>query len=199
MRASAKTRSPKLGPVIARRILEEEGFPKRKIVVSIGMPRKDPLSKHGDWECPFLLQGVGDSTVQRSGGVDSMQALIVAIQGIRVGLEQSGRKFFYIDPKMGSFQIPMFVPTSLGKEFEDRVGLAIERETVRQWRANIKSRRAKIRGHETKLRRQGVAHSKIARSVTEGKQRLRERESWIGKLKPGWSRPKPATNRRNGA
>jgi len=190
-RRGAKARSPSLGRVIARRILGEQGFPKRKIVVSIGLPRPHP--RH-DWECPFLLEGVGNSKVQCGYGVDAMQALIIALQGIRFTLKKTGRDLFWLDPKTGA-GFPILVHTSFGKEFEDRIGLAIERETVRRWRAIIESRREKIRAQEAKLRRQRVAPSKIARSVALGKQDLDEWESWIGKLKPGWNRSTPTSER----
>jgi hypothetical protein len=100
-----------LGRVIARRILSEQGVVGRKIVVSIGLPRPDPLSKHGDWECPFLIDGVGNSEVQRNLGVDSLQALMGAIRGIRVGLEQTGRNLYWLDSDIGA-DITLHVPSA---------------------------------------------------------------------------------------
>jgi hypothetical protein len=149
---SNKQRRSDLGQVIARRILSEQGVVGRKVVVSIGLPRPDPL-KGGDWECPFLIEGVGKSEVQKAFGVDSLQALIIAIQGIRVGLEQTGRNLFWLGPEIGP-DIPLNVPTVWGKQLVARVRLAIERETVRVWRDTIKTRKTKIRAEEAELRRQ---------------------------------------------
>ncbi len=179
-----------LGRPIARRTLTEEGVTGRKIVVSIGLPRPDRLSKHGDWECPFLIEGVGESKVETTYGVDSLQALILAITGVRVRLEQSGRDFFWFDPNIGA-DIPLYVPTVWGKRLVERVSLAIERETVRVWRARIKKSWAKIRAEETKLRRQGIAPSKIARTLAWEKTTLKEWEASVNNIKPGWSRPSP--------
>ena len=179
-----------LGRPIARRKLTEEGVTGRKIVVLIGLPRPDRLSKHGDWECPFLIEGVGESKVETTYGVDSLQALILAIEGVRVRLEQTGRNLFWLDPNLGT-DIPINVPTVWGKRLVERVSLAIERETVRVWRAWIKKSWAKIRAEETKLRRQGIAPTKIARTLAWEKTTLKEWEASVKNLKPGWSRPTP--------
>ncbi len=186
-----------LGRPIARRTLAEHGVTGRKIVVSIGLPRPHRLSKHGDWECPFLIEGIGEPKVERAGGVDSLQALILAIEGVRVRLEQSGRNFFWLDPNIG-VDIPVYVPTTWGKRLVERVRLAIERETVRAWRARIKKSWDKIRAEETKLRLQGKAPTKIARTLAWQKTTLEKWEASVDNLKPGWSRSSPndqGTNR----
>ena len=179
-----------LGRVIARRILSEQGVVGRKVVVSIGQPRPDPLSKHGDWECPFLIEGVGKTEVQRNYGVDSLQALVGAIKGIRVGLEQTGRNFFWLDPEIGP-DIPLDVPTVWGKRLVERVRLDIERETVCAWRAHIKISKSKIRAKEAELKRQGRGRSEIAKAFAEEKTFIKRREAEIDNLKPGWSIPLP--------
>ena len=177
----------RLGRVIASRTLGEVGVPKSKIVVSIGAPRSHP--QH-DWDCPFLIEGLGVSNIQHAYGVDAMQALIISLQGIRASIEKSGRKLFWFEAKTGTF-FPMLVPAHFGREFEDRVGLAIEREIVREWRARIRSRQAKIRAHEAKLSRQGTATAQIARAVAKWKKDADEWESRVDKLKPGWMRLVP--------
>jgi hypothetical protein len=192
---NSNSRRSNLGQVVARRILAEQGVARRKIVVSIGLPRPDTLSKHGDWECAFLIQGVGKSKVQKTFGVDSLQALMMAIEGVRVSLEQTGRRFFWLDPEIGT-DIPLTVPTIWGKQLVERVRLAIERETVRAWRGRIKNRRAKIRAEEAKLKRQGIDPSKIAKPLAEKKRILQQWETDIDNLKPGWSIPLPVGRRK---
>lgn len=145
--------------------------------------------------CPFLIEGVGKSEVQKAFGVDSLQTLIVAIQGIRVGLEQSGRNLFWLDPEIGA-DIPLTVPTTWGKQLVDRVRLAIERETVRVWRAKIQTSRTKIRAEEAELRRQGTEPGKIVKALAERKTHLQQWEAEIANLKPGWSVPSPPDARR---
>jgi hypothetical protein len=94
-----------------------------------------------------LIEGVGKSEVQRNLGVDALQALIGAIEGIRVGLEQTGRNLYWLDPDIGA-GIPLGVPTVWGKRLVERVRLNIERETVRAWRARIKISKAKVRARK---------------------------------------------------
>src|ERR1700730_17398748 len=188
-RGSKRERRSALGRLFSLRILSEQGVVGRKIVVSIGLPRPDPL-KGGDWECPFLIEGVGKSEVQRAFGVDSLQALIIAIRGIRAGLEQTGRNLFWLDPEIGA-DIPLTVPTTWGKQLVERGRLAIDRETVRVWRARIKTRDAKIRAEEAKLKMQGRVPGKIAKTLAERKAHLQQWAAEIDNLKPGWSIPLP--------
>jgi len=134
----------------------DEDDPKAKVVVSIGIPRPNPLAKHEGWHCPFLIDGLGESNVQLSYGTDAMQALIQALAGIRYYLKTSGRNLQWFDSLMET-GFPLLVQTTFGKGFEDRVGLAVERETIHEWRNIIRIHRAKIRAHEAKLRRRRVA------------------------------------------
>ena len=152
--ASRKTGTPKsrakttrakstLGPVIARRTLTEQSDTRRKIIASIGLPRRDRLSNR-DWECPFLIEGIDNSEVQLAFGVDALQALIQAIEGVRVALEKTGHNFFWLDQEQG-VGIPFYVPMFQGKRFEERIRLAIEREMIRVWRGVIKRRKGEVR------------------------------------------------------
>ena len=114
----------------------------------------------------------------------------MAIEGVRVRLEQSGRNFFWLDPNIGA-DIPLYVPTTWGKPLVERVRVAIERETVRVWRAQIKKSWNKIRAEETRLRLQGIAPTKLAKMLASQKTTLEKREASLDDLKPGWSRHPP--------
>ncbi|MGA6974123.1 MAG: hypothetical protein WBY93_21025 [Candidatus Binatus sp.] len=159
--------------------------------MSIGLPRPDPRSKDGGWECTFLIEGVVKSKLQTAFGVDSLQALMQAIECVRVGLEQTGRNLFWLDPKVGT-DIPMTVPTIWGNQVVERVRLAIEREILRVWRATINSRKAKVRAQEAELKRQGKAPSEIAKALAEKKAFHEQWQARVDKLKPGWSIPLPS-------
>jgi len=141
-----------------------------------------------------LIEGVGKSEVLKAFGADTLQALILTIQGIRVALERTGRSFFWFDPDIG-VDIPLNVPPTWGKRLVERVRLAIERETVRVWRARIKSRRAKFRAQEAELKRQRTKPGKIAKALAEKKTLLQRWEAEVDKLKPGWSIPLPPGHR----
>jgi len=72
-------RKHKPSRTLARRELNEIGSI-RRVVVSIGTPRRHPK---GDWEGWFSIEGLGKRDVQRVGGVDALQALLISVQGAR--------------------------------------------------------------------------------------------------------------------
>ena len=152
-RTTAKTG---LGRRIVRRLLKEHtGDSVREVVVSIGAPRLHP---RGDWECRFAIEGRGDDTIQSGGGVDALQALLNAVEGIRQVLDQTGNQFSW--PPNGSendafgigFGIPRQIPLGYGKRFNERVSLVIEREAARFWESRLKMRKANIAEFEAELR-----------------------------------------------
>ena len=72
-----------LGPVIARRELVRVGS-RRPVVVEIGKPRRRPT---GEWACPYRIGGLGRSGVKQAYGEDAVQALQLALDGVRAHLE----------------------------------------------------------------------------------------------------------------
>ncbi len=57
------------------------------VLVRIGKPMPDPLPG-GDWYCPSQIVGLGDETVKATFGVDSLQALLLCVYGLRLRLTQ---------------------------------------------------------------------------------------------------------------
>jgi len=118
----------KRAQVVASRELTDEKHPKRRIVVSLGMPRQvSPLG----WECDVYIDGLGVKPIVDYGsGVDSMQALLQAVEALRLSLKRSphrlawlGNSTFY--PNGG---LPQQVGGDLGEEFDERIEQLIERE-----------------------------------------------------------------------
>ncbi len=70
-------RNVALGPVIATRTLRVEGKPPRSAELKIGKPRD---MKGGDAYCPVQLVGIGDEKVRPIFGVDTVQALQLALR-----------------------------------------------------------------------------------------------------------------------
>jgi hypothetical protein len=66
----------KIDTVIARRILQAKDG--RDIEVVFGKPEKFP--EGDDFYCPFQITGLGDEKIRYAGGVDSLQALILALK-----------------------------------------------------------------------------------------------------------------------
>jgi hypothetical protein len=140
----------KIGQVIASRELTDAKDPKRRIIVSLGVPRRIDDVR---WECPFSIEGLAPAPIRdRSPGGDSLQALLSGAADIRRRLIQSGATFDWDgDSLLGgdSGGIPRFLPLGMGKEFYDRMDAAISREIqravksrekdTRQWRAVVQA------------------------------------------------------------
>ncbi len=126
--------NPKLGPVVASRTLTEDGQRANQVEIVLGMPRRLGT----DWECPFAIRGLEGGSVQTIVGSDSFQALQLAIQALRVRLEETGRRFLWLpgEPVFGAGIAPE-LPLGLGAASERRIQRFIERE-VKGWRARLK-------------------------------------------------------------
>lgn len=114
------------GPIIAVRQLSGAGS--RKVTVSLGKPRR--MKRGEDWECPFRIRGLGGSAVQYGYGVDAIQALTTALEGIRVTLERSGKRLSWIGGNPGDSGFERPVPSALGVDFSRRLNRIIDREVA---------------------------------------------------------------------
>ena len=75
-----------VGPVIATRELEISTS-KRKVTVRLGTPTRFPDGN--DYYCPYQVLGLGRDRVFYGAGVDSLQALILALHNIGAELYTS--------------------------------------------------------------------------------------------------------------
>lgn len=79
-------------PSIARREYRfTESGAASQIIVQLGTPSPLTDAPHGDWYCPWTIDGPGRSTLNHAGGVDSLQALLLALSGLRAELEHLAR------------------------------------------------------------------------------------------------------------
>jgi Domain of unknown function (DUF6968) len=113
--------------VVARRVLTELGFPDRHITLSVGMPRRVARE---EWQCPILIEGLEDQPIADSApGIDSLASLLLGVECIRWHLKRSGCQFAWLgDSELMGSGIPRQVPTGFGKQFDERIERAIERE-----------------------------------------------------------------------
>ncbi len=104
-----------LGMVIAERILEVPGHPNLDIRVKIGQPRPfpdDPEEK--DFYCPYQITGIDDEKVRYMGGMDSMQALMLAIKILPVHLDLIRRDYLglrWLELPAGQYGIDSMRPS----------------------------------------------------------------------------------------
>jgi hypothetical protein len=124
--------------VVARRVITEAGAPKREIHLVLGRPRRFSSQ---EWRCPILIRGLENDPIADSApGVDGFQALLLGVECIRWHLKESGRRFAWLDDsELFGAGIPRQVPPGFGREFDERIERAIERESrrTRKFRAPI--------------------------------------------------------------
>jgi phage baseplate assembly protein W len=108
------------------------------------------------WECLLEIKGLEKAHRHRVRGGDSLQALLLAIEEARCKLEEDGDRFVLVDiePDYGS-GLPRFIPTGMGPRFEQRIDIALERESRRVWEARFKNRKADIDACEKELKQRG--------------------------------------------
>jgi hypothetical protein len=76
-----------IGEVIASRTLttQGDGNATSEVTVLLGKPQQWP--DQDDYFCPYQIKGAGDEKIRYMGGVDSFQALHLALSTLRVELE----------------------------------------------------------------------------------------------------------------
>lgn len=161
----------KFGPVIAERQLVSRGNTAARVRVSLGQPRPDKRPG-GDWECPFRIRGPRVSILEFGYGVDSMQALTTALEGIRVLLDENFGSLACEDgfPDSGfQRQLPL-----LDAVLTKRLERLVDRELNRYVR-QLKQRAARRRGSGRKKRVKATGASSVPVPRPPGRTSARDR------------------------
>jgi hypothetical protein len=82
-----------------------------------------------DWACKLSIPGVGIKKPILVYGVDQMQAILLAIEGVRWHLRDSGIEWRWIHAEKGDTRIPKYVPTGFGRKFAAKLESIIDKET----------------------------------------------------------------------
>lgn len=130
-----------LGTIIAERTLTLAGS-KVRVHVRLGRPKKDRIG--GDHTCPFIIEGLGESTVQQASGVDSMQALQLAMQAIRKALLPHSKRLRWVGGQAGDVGFPMAIPEIFGAKFSQQLEGMVLRETDRFGRSLERASRSAV-------------------------------------------------------
>jgi hypothetical protein len=103
---------------IAERRLSVADDPRRELTLTIGHPEPDPLPG-GDWRCPFQIVGL-DPAPQYAHGVDSLQALCIAIDAMRSAVEASGLSVSWDGGQDTGidYMVPGYLPDHLRRKIE---------------------------------------------------------------------------------
>lgn len=133
----SRTGDRRLGPVISSRRLWSTLKGKRTFATAeIGKPRRQGRN----WICPFWVSNIQMQEVCYAYGVDSLQALVLALEGIRKVLDNSGRVWSWIHAEEGETGMPRHVPMGFGRKFASEIEAYIERKTKKF--ASMAERRA---------------------------------------------------------
>jgi hypothetical protein len=96
------------------------------VTVSLGKPQK---MKGGDWKCPFQITGIRG--IRYGYGIDAIQAITTALEGIRVILGQSREGLSWAGGEAGDPGFDRILSTSFGLKFTRRLNRIVDREIVR--------------------------------------------------------------------
>jgi hypothetical protein len=178
-KAERRVKKSGLGRVIASRVLTEENARDHKITVTVGAPRRVEADH---WLCPYLIQGIVESGINYSYGVDALQSLLSALAGIRWDLEQTKRHFIWLGDDHG---LPRLVPTGLGRTFQKRMERAIEKESKRVFLGRLRTRKAEIDSAEARLKvlKKGASRWKEPAGSADLKAEIARREAQIKMVK----------------
>jgi hypothetical protein len=134
-----------IGREIARRILDRTDGRKGKVIVRIGQPVQ---TGEDEWACPYAISGIGLRGFRRSFGVDALQSLMLAIEGVRVALAPHRSCLTWLSGEPGAIGITQAAPDYFGQLFADHLERLMEREMLRPrsaiLRRSMKKRRKYI-------------------------------------------------------
>lgn len=147
------------GPVVGSRRLLRDGS--REATIVLGKPRR--TKRGSDWECPFRIEGLTMRGIKHGYGVDAIQALTTALEGIRTMLEGCGERLSWIGGYPGDPGFERPVPSGLGMAFAHRLNRMIDRE-VAQF----------LRAQERRHKRQNSSTSKSQRRRSQPPRRIRQ-------------------------
>ena len=125
--------------ICTRRFVAEARGKRRFATANIGRPRKSGR----DWACKVVISNIGMTEPLLVYGVDPMQALILALQCVRVRLDHARTGWRWVYGEKGETGIPMFVPIAFGRKFASRLEAIIDAETERLAVAAERRRRRK--------------------------------------------------------
>jgi hypothetical protein len=95
---------------ISKRSFTVADNPGRVVVASVGMPMPDSA---GDWRCAFHIEGIESGGSFDAHGIDALQAMLLAIEGIRKVLDDSRLTLSWSGGEPGDTGIPHMIPLSL--------------------------------------------------------------------------------------
>ena len=120
-----------LGEVVCtRRLVAKPPAEGRAVLVRIGKPRRQRRS----WICPFHISGIGLDEPALAYGEDAVQALIMALQGIRATLLKTDSQFTWLGGEEGDAGFPMLINGGMDLSFTRQLEALVEAKKENYWK-----------------------------------------------------------------
>ena len=100
------------------------------VTVHLGRPRR---RRTGEFESPYRVRGLGRVKIGRALGEDSVQALQLAFEAVRLELEPHAAILTWFG-ELGETGFPQYVPYIFGARFRKRLEAMVNREIEREAR-----------------------------------------------------------------
>jgi|SRR5688572_6929616 len=122
------------------------------VTVQLGRPRR---RRTGEFECPYFVRGLGRAKVGRALGEDSVQALQLAFEALRLEHEPHAAILTWYG-ELGETGFPQYVPYAFGARFRKRLEAMVNREIEREARRLEHRSKARRKASGESLRRAAV-------------------------------------------
>ena len=109
----------------------------RTVIATIYEP---VMARPDEWKCDFRISGLSEDVKSYAQGVDSMQALAMAIQGLRVHLEAVDATLTWFDGEPGDSGIPCQMPNGYGRAVERHLQDVVNEEVAKLVAAKMESK-----------------------------------------------------------
>ena len=90
-----------------------------------------PVKSGADWACRIFVSNVGMKEPIRVYGLDQMQVIILALEGVLTTLRNCGVEWRWVHGEKDDLGIPRFVPGGFGRGFAARLESIIDAETAK--------------------------------------------------------------------
>jgi len=101
-----------------------------------------PVMVHKEeWRCDFRISGLSHQVDDCAYGVDGLQAIIIALQGIRFHLDRAPESMTWCDGPVGELGLPRPIPDSYGLDVEKRLAKVVGEEVSRLVDEKVRARR----------------------------------------------------------
>jgi hypothetical protein len=104
---------------LATRALRDSANPELEVEIQLGRPEQ---LEDGNFRCAFRLTGLNRGETVYAGGIDALQALVNALDGIATQLRESGRGLTWMGGEPGlRRQVPIFLGPEVANEIESLI------------------------------------------------------------------------------